>query len=60
MAGDEVLRGLLMKDGFTIGLVQMSIPDSPDMALDKAIAGVKDAAKGGARIIVLVLVVILG
>lgn len=53
VTGDAALRGLMMKDGFTVGLVQMSIPDSPDMALDKAIAGIKDAANGGSSIIVL-------
>lgn len=42
-----------MADGFKVGLVQMSIPGAADAAVEKAVAGVRDAAKAGAQIVVL-------
>ncbi len=42
-----------MADGFKVGLVQMSIPGTADDAVTKAMAGVRDAAKSGAQIVVL-------
>ena len=42
-----------MSDTFSLGLVQMSIPNDAVASVEKAVAGIGEAAKAGAQIVVL-------